>query len=405
MYAPIRFDLASPQFKADPYPTYARLREEAPVCRTSLSLGGKRTVWLVTRYDDVLALLRDQRFAKNRLNAQTPEQRAKEPWMPAFFRPLTRNMLDLDAPDHTRLRSLVQKAFTPRLIEQLRPRIQTLTDNLLTNMQRRKHSDLVSAYALPVPLTIIAELLRVPTADQHMFHRWSSRVVSVSSSSDMVRSVPAVWSFLRYLRKLAAQRRAEPRDDLITALVQAEEAGDTLSEDELLGMVFLLLIAGHETTVNVIASGTLALLQAPHQREQLQQNPALIASAVEELVRFTSPVECATERYACEDVTIAGVTIPRGEMVLGVIGSANRDALHFDMPNTLDLRRERNRHLGFGLGAHYCLGAPLARLEAQIAITALLERLPNLRLAVEPRALRWRRNAILRGLQTLPVTF
>jgi cytochrome P450 PksS len=325
--------------------------------------------------------------------------------MPAFFRPLTRNMLDLDAPDHTRLRSLVQKAFTPRLIEQLRPRIQTLTDNLLTNMQRRKHSDLVSAYALPVPLTIIAELLGVPTADQHMFHRWSSRVVSVSSSSDMVRSVPAVWSFLRYLRKLAVQRRAEPRDDLITALVQAEEAGDMLSEDELLGMVFLLLIAGHETTVNVIASGTLALLQAPHQREQLQQNPALIASAVEELVRFTSPVECATERYACEDVTIAGVTIPRGEMVLGVIGSANRDALHFDMPNTLDLRRERNRHLGFGLGAHYCLGAPLARLEAQIAITALLERLPNLRLAVEPRALRWRRNAILRGLQALPVAF
>jgi cytochrome P450 PksS len=314
-------------------------------------------------------------------------------------------MLDLDAPDHTRLRALVQKAFTPRLIEQLRPRIQLLADTLVTKMQRNKHSELVGEYALIVPLTIIAELLGVPTADQHKFHRWSSRVVSVSSPSDMVRSIPAVWSFLRYLRKLLAQRRVDPRDDLITALVQAEAAGDSLSEDELLAMIILLLIAGHETTVNLIASGTLALLQHPQQREQLCQNPDLITSAVEELVRFVSPVECATERYAREDVVIAGVTIPRGEMVLGVIGSANRDALHFDLPDTLDLRRERNRHLAFGLGAHYCLGAPLARLEAQIAITTLLDRLPNLRLAVEPQVLRWRRNAILRGLQALPVAF
>jgi cytochrome P450 len=405
MHAPIQFDLASPQFKADPYPTYARLRAQSPVCRTTLSLGGKRTVWLVTRYDDVLALLRDQRFAKDPLNAQTPEQRANAPWMPAFVRPLSRNMLDLDAPDHTRLRALVQKAFTPRLIEQLRPRIETITDTLLTKMQRNKRIELIGEYALIVPLTIIAELLGVPTADQHKFHRWSSRVVSVSSGSDMARTIPAIWSFLRYLRKLVAQRRADPRDDLITALVQAEAAGDTLSEDELLAMVILLLVAGHETTVNLIASGTLALLQHPQQREQLRQNPALIASAIEELVRFTSPVECATERYAREDVVINGVTIPRGEMVLGVVGSANRDALHFDMPDTLDLKRERNRHLAFGLGAHYCLGAPLARLEAQIAITTLLDRLPNLRLAVEPQALRWRRNAILRGLQTLPVTF
>jgi cytochrome P450 PksS len=238
-----------------------------------------------------------------------------------------------------------------------------------------------------------------------MFHRWSSRIVSMSSSSDMVRSIPAIWLFLRYLRKLVAQRRADPRDDLITALVQAEAAGDTLSEDELLAMVFLLLVAGHETTVNLIASGTLALLQHPEQREQLQQNPALITSAVEELVRFASPVECATERYACEDVMIAGVAIPRGELVLGVIGSANRDELHFSMPDTLNLRREPNRHLAFGLGAHYCLGAPLARLEAQVAITTLLDRLPNLRLAVKPQALRWRRSPILRGLQALPVTF
>jgi cytochrome P450 PksS len=399
----IRFDLASPQFKASPYPTYARLREEAPVYRTTL--GGKRTAWLVTRYDDVLALLRDPRFAKNPTNARTPGQRAKEPWMPAFVRPLTRNMLDLDAPDHTRLRALVQKAFTPRLVEQLRPRIQMLADDLLTNAQRSGHIELISAYALPVPLTIIAELLGVPAADQPTFHRWSSKIVSVSSGRDMLRVMPAIWAFLRYLRKLVAQRRAEPRNDLISALVRVEEAGDTLSEDELLAMVFLLLVAGHETTVNLIGSGTLALLQHAEQCGRLRQDPALVKTAVEELVRFVSPVECTTERYAREDVTIADVTIQRGELVLGVIGSANRDATHFPAPDTLDLAREPNRHLSFGLGARYCLGAPLARLEAQIAITTLLDRWPNLRLAEQPQALRWRRNAFLRGLQALPLAF
>ncbi len=325
--------------------------------------------------------------------------------MPAFLKPLTHNMLDLDAPDHTRLRALVQKAFTPRLVEQLRPRIQTLTDDLLTKAQRDNRIELLSEYALPVPLTIIAELLGVPSAAQHTFHRWSSKVVSISSTSEMVWALPALWSLLRYLRKLIAQRRVEPCDDLITALVQAEDAGDRLSEDELVDMIFLLLAAGHETTVNLIASGTLVLLQHPEQSERLRENPALIKTAVEELLRFVSPVECATQRYAREDVMIAGVLIPRGELVLGVIGSANRDETHFTAPDTLDLAREPNRHLSFGLGAHYCLGAPLARLEAQIAIMTLLHRWPNLRLAVPSQALRWRRNAFLRGLQALPLAF
>ncbi|MDP9313250.1 MAG: cytochrome P450 [Chloroflexota bacterium] len=399
----IKLNLADPQFKANPYPTYARLRAEAPVYRAPLR--GKQMAWLVTRYDDVVGVLRDQRLAKNPLSARSAAEHAKEQWIPALLKPLARNMLDLDAPDHTRLRALVQQAFTPRLIEQLRPRVETLTDELLTKAQRDGRIELLSQYALPVPLTIIGELLGIPRQDQQLFHRWSNRLVSLASTTDLIRALPALWFFLRYIRKLIAQRRAEPRDDLVSALVQAEQAGDRLSEDELLAMIVLLLIAGHETTVNLIASGTLALLQHPEQCERLRSDPALIKSAVEELVRYVSPVELATERYACAELSMAGVTIQRGDIVLGVIGSANRDEPHFPAPDTLDLARSPNRHVAFGLGAHYCLGAPLARLEAQIAITALLDRWPNLRLAVPPAALRWRKNAFLRGLQALPLSF
>ena len=394
-----RLDLASPAFKADPHPTYARLRDEAPVFRASI--GWRRQAWLVARYADVAALLRDPRFAKDPLNVRG----GAGPWIPPFLRPLTRNMLDLDAPDHTRLRALVQKAFTPRLVEGLRPRIERLVDELLAAALRNPRGELIAQLALPVPLTIIAELLGVPREDQPRFHRWSERIVSGTPDLRAVLVIPAGRALFRYLRALFAQRRAEPRDDLVTALVQAEEAGDRLSEDELLGMVFLLLAAGHETTVNLIGSGVLALLQHPAQRERWRGDPGLARSAVEELVRFTSPVEVATERYAREDLEVAGVPVRRGEMVLGLIGSANRDAAHFAEPDVLDLGREPNRHLGFGIGVHYCLGAPLARLEAQAAISALLARAPDLALAVPPAALRWRRHVFLRGLRELPVRF
>lgn len=401
MPSPERFDLASPAFKADPHPVYARLREGAPVFRSTL--GWRRPAWLVARYDDVSALLRDARFAKDPLNARG--RGGAGPWVPGFLRPLTRNMLDLDAPDHTRLRALVQKAFTPRLVEGLRPRIEALVDELLTRARRNGRAELVRDLALPLPLTVIAELLGVPAADQARFHRWSDRILSGSPGVGAVLLLPAVRSLLAYLRELFAQRRAEPHDDLVTALVQAEEAGDRLDEDELLGMVFLLLAAGHETTVNLIGASVLTLLQNPEQRDRLRADPSLVRPAVEELVRFTSPVEVATERYAREELEIAGVPIRRGEMVLGLIGSANRDAAHFTDPDALDLAREPNRHLGFGLGAHYCLGAPLARLETRIALASLLERAPNLRLAVDPGALRWRKHVFLRGLRELPVTF
>jgi cytochrome P450 PksS len=271
--------------------------------------------------------------------------------------------------------------------------------------ERRAGAELIADYALPLPATVIAELLGVPVEDHAKFHRWSSRLVSVSSGRDMLRFLPAALSFVRYLRKLVEQRRANPQDDLITALIQAEEAGDKLSKDELLAMAFLLLVAGHETTVNLIASGTLTLLEHPEQTERLRGEPSLVKPAVEELLRYTSPVEMATERYAREDLEVADTTIPRGELVLAVLGSANRDERHFEDPDALDLARDPNRHLAFGRGGvHHCLGAPLARMEGQIAISAFLRRFPEARLTATRETLHWRRGLFLRGLQRLPLT-
>jgi cytochrome P450 len=399
-------DLASPAFKANPYPFYARLRAEAPVWRATLR--DRRTAWLVTRYEDVARMLKDDTFAKDKLNAMDPEQRSKTPWVPGFLKPLERNMLDLDDPDHVRLRALVSRAFTPRLIERLRGRIESLCEELLDAMERERKrkggTDLVAGYALPLPATVIAELLGVPAEDHAKFHRWSNRLVSVSSGRDILRALPAALSFVRYLRNLVERHRADPEDDLITALIRAEEAGDKLSEDELLAMAFLLLVAGHETTVNLVASGTLALLEHPEQTERLRREPSLVKPAVEELLRYTSPVELVTERYARQDTEIGGRRIPRGGLVLAVLGSANRDERHFEDPDALDLARDPNRHLAFGRGGvHHCLGAPLARMEGQIALNALLRRFPGARLAMAPETLRWRRGLFLRGLERLPL--
>ncbi len=406
-------NLASPAFKANPFPFYARLRAQAPVYR--ISLPTNETAWLITRYDDVAMALKDERFVKDPVAAMTPEQAADRPWFRKMFKALQRNMLDLDPPDHTRLRALVQKTFTPRLVEQMRPRVEALTNELLDKALSRKpvsraggaqpgRIDLIRDYALPLPTTIIAEMLGVPAADRHHLHRWSKAIISASSNSwRMMQAVPNAWAFMRYLGAIIKQRRARPRADLISDLARAEEAGDTLSEDELLAMVFLLLVAGHETTVNLIGNGTLALLQHPAELARLRADPSLIKPAVEELLRYASPVESATERYTREDVTLHGVTIPRGELVFPVIASANRDERQFPDADMLDLTREPNRHLSFGLGPHFCLGAPLARLEGQIALTTLLRRLPNLRLAAPAAALRWRSGLVLRGLEALPV--
>jgi cytochrome P450 PksS len=345
-------DIASPAHKADPYPFYARLREHSPVHRVTLA--GGRPAWLVTRYDDVAAVLRDGRFAKDKRTAQTPDQ--------------------------------------------------ALADGLLDGLRGRARFDLIRDYALPIPTTVIAEMLGVPVADRNRFHRWSKAMVSADpAGAGMLLVIPHVWAFLRLVRRLIRAKRARPADDLLSALIQAEEAGDRLSEDELVAMAFLLLIAGHETTVNLIGNGTLALLEHPDQLARLRAEPALIKAAVEELLRYASPLETATERYAREDVTVAGVTIRRGEQVFAALGSANRDGRQFPDPDILDLSREPNRHLAFGLGPHFCLGAPLARLEGQVAIGTLVRRIGDVRLAVRPASLRWRRGLVLRGLESLPV--
>ncbi len=395
-------NLASAAFKANPFPFYAQLRADAPVYRTTLP--NKHPVWLITRYADVAAALKDERFAKDRHNALSAEQIRKTPWTPALFKALEKNMLDLDAPDHTRLRGLVHKVFTPRLVEHMRERVQQLADELLDKAAKQKHFDLIEGYALPIPMTIISEILGVPVQDRANFHRWTKGIISVSGPIQMLWSIPSFIGLLSYIRKLCQMRRADPQDDLISALVQASENGDRLNDEELQSMVAILLIAGHETTVNLIGNGTLALLENPDQFDLLRENPALIKTATEELLRYSPPVEAATERYAREDITINGVTIPRGEQMMAVLASANRDASQFEKPDVLDVTRENNKHLSFGQGIHYCVGAPLARLEGHIALNTLLARMPHLRLSVPAEKLKWRAGLSLRGLEALPVT-
>ncbi len=382
-------DLATPQFKANPYPFYARLRAEAPICRTKLF--GQPT-WLVTRYDDVVSMLKDERLLK--------EWRPATKWLFRFAGSITRHMLNRDPPDHTRLRTLVQKAFTPKLIEHLRERIQNVCDELLNHLESNGRMDLMSAYALPVPLTIIAELLGIPPDDRLRFHSFSRSTISASTLVGALRSVPDQRTLSRNLRKLIAERRREPCDDLITALVQAEEAGDKLNEDEVVAMIALLMLAGYETTVNLIGSGALALIQNPEQREALQENSD---SAIEELLRYTSPLDVASQRFASEDLTIRSVNIKQGHLVVAMIGSANHDESQFSDPDVLDLTRQPNKHVAFGQGTHFCLGAPLARMEGQIALTTLFRRFPELHLAQPAESLRWRKSLIVRGLEELPV--
>jgi len=389
-------DLASPAFKANPYPFYARLRAEAPAHRMRLSFW-LPTVWVVSRYGDVLAVLKDDRFSN--------DITSRLPWTPRATRALTHNMLNRDPPDHTRLRTLVNKAFTPRVVEKLRGRVQEVCDERLDAAGARGRMDLVADYALPVPLTIIADLLGVPAQDRRQFAAWSKRVAAATSGAllDLLRGQPSLFRSVRYLRKLVALRRAEPGEDLVTALIRAEEKGDTLSEDELIGMIALLLLAGYETTINLIATGTLALVQHPEERARLLREPALAESAVEELLRYTSPADFAAIRIAREDALVAGTVIPRGAIVLASLTSANRDERQFRAPDTLDIAREPNRHLAFGIGAHFCVGAPLARLEGEVALATLFRRFPDLRLEVAPEALRWRRGLLFRGLEELPV--
>ena len=398
-------DFLSATFKANPYPFYAHLREHAPVC-PGPKMRGHQT-WLVTRYDDVARVLKDgAAFAKDSRNAWTPEQLRKTPWIPPVFGAVANNLLSLDPPEHTRLRALVHKAFTPGTVERVRGETERLAHELIDEMEAKGGTlDLIEHFALPLPMTIIGRILGVPEQDNAKFHRWTQAIVALGSGRHALLKIPSVLRFMRYLRKLIRRRAAAPQDDLISALVLARAEDDRLTEDEVLAMTLLLLSAGHETTVNLLASGTLALLEHPEQWHRLRAEPPLIKSGVEELLRFVTPAETSTERFARDDVEVAGTVIPKGALVFGVIASANRDPRRFTDPEVVDVARQDNKHLAFGQGVHYCVGAPLSRLEGQVGFAALTERLPELRLGGPPEKLKWRSSIVLRGLESLPVTF
>ena len=310
-------------------------------------------------------------------------------------------MLNSDPPDHQRLRKLVNKAFTARRVEQLRPRITAITAGLLADMSTRREVDLLTAFAFPLPVTVICELLGVPTADRDQFRAWSASIVSETVAPEVFQA--HATAMIGYFRDLLAARRRKPADDLLSALISARDEGDSLSENELLSMAWLLLVAGHETTVNLIAGGMLALLLNPGELARLRADPALLSSAVEELLRYVSPVNDATFRFTGEPVELGGVPIGPGEVVLVALSGANRDASRYADPERLDVGRDAGGHLAFGHGIHYCLGAPLARLEAEIAFGGLLERYGEMTLAVSPDMLRWRPSSLIHGLESLPV--
>ncbi len=399
-----KYDLYSDAFRADTYATFARMRADDPVFRQP-GIDGETPIWWETRYEYAEAvLLDDEQFVRDPRLALPPEQL---PELPEFFRFIDSNMLNRDGDTHLRLRRLVSKAFTPRMVEQLRPRIQKIADELLDRASAAGEMELVSEFAFPLPITVIAELLGVPAADRESFREWSGAMVSPAlAAAEMERADALLGAFVAYLLALFAERREQPGEDLVSALVAVEDGGDTLSEEELCSMVALLIVAGHETTVSLIGNAMLALMTHPDQRAAVEEDPSLLPRAVEELIRFDGPVERTLNRWAAVDVELGGQTIRRGETVIVVLGAADHDPERFEEPDTLDLAAERDsRHLGFGRGRHFCLGAPLARLEAEIALETLLRRLPGLRLAVPPDELRRRPVPLFRSLVALPVAW
>ncbi|MFF0217283.1 cytochrome P450 family protein [Streptomyces vinaceus] len=390
-----------PAFLADPFPLYRQLREDGPVRRVVIA--GALEAWLVTGYEDGLAALSDTRLSSDVRDAA--DTRLLEQLPGTERESMLGNMLRSDPPDHTRLRRLVSKAFTARRVAEMRPRVQEVTDRLLDAVVADGRADLVADFALPLPVTVISELLGVPVDERHEFQRWTDRMLMRGAQPPDPAVVNEAWRHMRaYVTELIGAKRAEPGEDLLSALITARDEEQRLSEDELVAMVFLLLAAGYVTTVNLISGGIAMLLAHPDQLDLLRSDPALLPGAVEEFLRYDGPVSPGIARFAREDVEIAGVRIPRGATVLIGSAVADRDPDRFPDPDRLDITRADNAHLAFGHGIHYCLGAPLARLEGQIAIGTALRRLPGLALAVEPAQIPWRPGG-LRGPLALPVTF
>ncbi|MFE3586818.1 cytochrome P450 [Streptomyces niveus] len=396
------------EFATDPYPAYAWLREHAPVRRTTLPSGVE--AWLVTRYVDAKRALADPRLSKNPSHhAEHAHGKSKTGIPGERGAELMTHLLNIDPPDHTRLRRLVSQAFTPRRVAEFAPRVQELTDGLIDAFAAKGEADLIHDFAFPLPIYAICDLLGVPREDQDDFRDWAGMMIRHGGGprGGVGRSVKKMR---RYLAELIHRKRDDLGDDLISGLIRASDHGEHLTENEAAAMAFILLFAGFETTVNLVGNGVYALLRHPEQRARLQRSldageTGLLATGIEELLRYDGPVELATWRYATEPVQLGGQSVAAGDPVLVVLAAADRDPERFDDPDRLDLSRGDNKHLGYGHGIHYCLGAPLARLEGQAAIGTLLTRLPDLRLAVDPSDLRWRGGLIMRGLRTLPVQF
>ncbi|MEW2526054.1 cytochrome P450 [Streptomyces sp. NPDC047071] len=400
------------EFASDPYPAYAWLREHAPVTRRRLPSGVE--AWLVTRYADARQALADQRLSKNPAHHDEPAHAKGKTGIPGERKAeLMTHLLNIDPPDHTRLRRLVSKAFTPRRVAEFESRVQELTDQLIDGFAERGEADLIHEFAFPLPIYAICDMLGVPREDQDDFRDWAGMMIRHGGGprGGVARSVKKMRGYLAELIHRKRESLAdEGDDDLISGLIRASDHGEHLTENEAAAMAFILLFAGFETTVNLIGNGTYALLTHPEQRALLERSLAagdtgLLATGLEELLRYDGPVELATWRFATEPLRIGGQDIATGDPVLVVLAAADRDPDRFAEPDRLDLSRRDNQHLGYGHGIHYCLGAPLARLEGQTALATLLRRLPDLQLAAAPEELRWRGGLIMRGLRTLPVRF
>jgi cytochrome P450 len=395
------YDPRRPEVLADPYPVLGRLREEDPV-HWSAILGG----WVLTRYADVRMALADPRLSADRITPflARPTPTANEA-VQALLRQVGLWVVFTDPPAHTRVRSVLGRVFTGGVVEQLRPRVESIVDGLLTRAAATGEMDLIRDFAYPLPVAVIGDLLGVPPGDRERLKTWSDELATFVGSALAIpdkyeRAAQGVAEMHEYFACLVARRRAAPSDDLVTALVAGAERGDGLSEGELIAHCVLLLFAGHETTTNLIGNGALALLRHPAEAQAWREDPALAPSAVEELLRYDGPTP-AMVRVAREDVRFDGRVVRRGDRIFLMINAANRDPRQFRAPDRLDLRRADNRHVAFGHGIHFCLGASLARLEGQIALPALLARFPGLALRTD--APEWLDSLVFRGMRSLPV--
>ncbi len=419
-----RVDLSDPEYREHAFERYEEMRARCPVSRAIITSGDEsdgnrgffnRPLWLVTDYEEGSRALLDRAMTVDMTSVLTPEQLAQMPETPEVFQPLRRNILTVDPPEHTRLRKLVQPSFTASAIETLRPRIQQIVDDLLDAAEAvaaergerapNRQMELISQFSYPLPITVICDMLGIPPEDREQTRRWSENLLSAQSPERMEEIGRNIGEFIAYLRQLFTQKRENPGDDLISQLLQVEVDGDRLTEDEVLAMVFILFVAGHITTVNLIANGVFALLTNPEQAAKLRSDPGLVTNAVEEILRYYGPAETTTARFAREDVELGGQAIAKGEPLLVVLAAADRDPTRFADPQAFDITRDdANRHIAFGKGIHACLGAPLARLEGQIAIETLFRRYPDLRLAVPEDEITWS-PSFLRSLTGLPLLF